>query len=197
MTMNETQTITKTSNVEAISEVLLKRFLAPYKEDCQYLKKAKFNTLDRCFDADLSDSNKFGFATGEFSIPESCYIRDTGHFNSVEFNICINQLFYVMFAHLVQNNLLKEFGNWDLETYEQLQLSNFLIVKLSSTFRKPINSNQFKGDLHFTKCSIRSNMVVLKIFGAFYDSDGRSEGEVTVVILNNDGLSHSNALATA
>ena len=34
-------------------------------------------------------------AKGRFSIPDSCYIDDTGHFNAVEFNICFNQLAYV------------------------------------------------------------------------------------------------------
>jgi FcoT-like thioesterase domain len=185
--MYQTQVVANDFAVEVISDALLTRFLAPYKEDCQYLKKAVFNSLDHCYSADISDSNRFGFATGEFAIPESCYIRDTGHFNSVEFNICVNQLFYVMFAHLLQYKLLKEFSNWDLENFEHLQLSNFLIVKLASTFRKPMNSDRFKGELYFNKCSVRSNMTILKVFATFYDAAGRSEGELTVAILH-EGL---------
>ena len=43
---------------------------------------------------------------GRFSIPESCYIDDTGHFNAVEFNICYNQLAYVLFAGVIDAGLM-------------------------------------------------------------------------------------------
>ncbi|MEO1375818.1 MAG: FcoT family thioesterase, partial [Cyanobacteria bacterium J06635_10] len=53
--------------------------------------------------------------TTDFSIPESCYIDDTGHFNSVEFNICYNQLFYIIIAYLIKNQLLEVMKDWNLE----------------------------------------------------------------------------------
>ena len=43
---------------------------------------------------------------GRFSIPESCYIDSTGHFNAVEFNICYNQLAYVLFAGCINAGVM-------------------------------------------------------------------------------------------
>ena len=101
------------SRAEEVSKDLMGIFLAPYKSDCQYLKRALFyyppqelSGRDLGFiKGDLSGAD-FGFIKGDFKIPESCYIDDTGHFNSVEFNICYNQIFYILIAYLVQQQLL-------------------------------------------------------------------------------------------
>jgi hypothetical protein len=168
------------TKVEEVSQDLLNIFLDPYKDDCRYLRKAQVQYLD-------SKQAEFESIKGEFSIPESCYISDTGHFNSVEFNICYNQLFYIMVAYLLQNKLLAVMKDWDLEIYKRYQLSNFLIVKFSSIFRKQINSQHFQGTLSINKSSSRRNLIILKTVCAFYDSnDGWSEGDVTIAIIKNE-----------
>lgn len=179
------------SRVEEVSPALLEQFLAPYKENCRYLKRAEFQHPDRSAATAKSDAagQELGLIKGDFAIPESCYIDDTGHFNSVEFNICYNQLFYVMIAYLVQNKLLKEMSDWDLDIYQRRQLSDFLIVKFSSTFKQPINSDAFKGTLSINKCSRRSNLILVKTSCAFYDPKGWSEGDVTIAILNDQSSS--------
>lgn len=181
--MNINQTFSK---VEEVNQELLDVFLSPYKENCRYLKKAEFRYP---FNDAPSKSDKKGqglwLIEGEFAITESCYIADTGHFNSVEFNICYNQLFYITIAYLVQHKLLKEMSDWDLEIYKRRQLSDFLIVKFSSTFRQPINSNSFQGMLSINKCSIRGNLLLIKTSCAFYDNRGWSEGDVTIAIVND------------
>ncbi|MEM6403526.1 MAG: FcoT family thioesterase, partial [Cyanobacteria bacterium P01_D01_bin.116] len=122
---------------------------------------------------------------GEFSIPDSCYIDDTGHFNSVEFNICYNQIIYILIAYLIKNKLLEPMNDWTLEEYKHRQLSDFLIVKFSSTFKKPINSNHFQGTLSINKVSVRGDLIMLKTSCAYYDDNGGwSEGDVTIAILN-------------
>lgn len=175
--------------VENVSQDLLDSFLQPYKEDCKYLKKAKLqdplssNVLEKT----KSDVKSLWLIKGDFSIPDSCYIDDTGHFNSVEFNICYNQLCYVMVAHLLQHKLFDVMKDWDLETFKCRQLSSCLIVKLSSTFKKQINSNNFQGSLSINKASVRGNLIMLKTSCAFYDDNGGwSEGDVTIAILNGN-----------
>ncbi|MBF2047253.1 MAG: hypothetical protein IGS54_07800 [Elainella sp. C42_A2020_010] len=182
--MNINQTF---SRVEEVSQALLERFLAPYKVDCRYLKQAHFQYPDRSDPTSKTDGEGQGiwFMKGEFAIPESCYIDDTGHFNSVEFNICYNQLFYIMIAYLVQHKLLKEMSDWDLDIYQRRQLNDFLIVKFSSTFKQPINSDAFQGALSINKCSTRNNLILIKTSCAFYDAKGWSEGDVTIAILND------------
>lgn len=183
--MNINQEIIK---VEDVSQDLLNVFLEAYKDDCKYLKHAQFK-YPKIGEIDKSQSDNQGLwlIKGEFSIPESCYIAATGHFNSVEFNICYNQLFYIMIAYLLENHLLEVMRDWDLEIYKRRQLSNFLIVKFSSTFRKPIDSSHFQGTLSINKYSVRGNLIMLKTSCAFYDNnDGWSEGDVTIAILNSE-----------
>ncbi|MCW5316914.1 hypothetical protein GTQ43_24785 [Nostoc sp. KVJ3] len=176
----------KVSKTDDVSQVLLDVFLEPYKDDCKYLRKAQFKCPELVGESS-SDRQGLWLVTGDFSIPESCYIAATGHFNSVEFNICYNQLFYIMVAYLIENNLLEVMRDWDLETYKRRQLSNFLIVKFSSTFRKPINSNHFQGSLSINKYSVRGNLIILKTSCAFYEKNGGwSEGDVTIAVLNSE-----------
>ena len=166
--------------IDNVDRDLLKRFIEPYKKHCKYLKKAQFQ---------YPESPDLGrwFFQGEFSIPESCYIADTGHFNAVEFNICFNQICYVAIAYLIQNNLVEAMEDWDLETYKRRQLSDFLIVKYSSAFKKPINARNFQGSLSINKCSARGNLIMMKTSCNFYDNnEGWAEGDITLAILNGE-----------
>jgi FcoT-like thioesterase domain len=179
----------KIAKIDEVNQNLLDRFLEPYKEDCKYLKKAQFQYLEpnSLLDKSKNEHQSLWLIKADFSIPESCYIVNTGHFNSVEFNICYNQLFYVMIAYLLEKKLLDVMKDWDLETYKRRQLSDFLIAKFSSTFKKPINSNDFQGILSIKKYSARSNLIMLKTSCTFCDrNDGWSEGDVTIAILNRN-----------
>ena len=167
------------SRAEEVSKDLMGIFLAPYKSDCQYLKRALFYyPPQELFGGDL------GFIKGDFKIPESCYIDDTGHFNSVEFNICYNQIFYILIAYLVQQQLLPQMKDWDLEIYKRRQLSDFLITRFSSTFRRPVNSAAFQGILSINRCAARGGLINVKTSCAFYDESGWCEGDVTVCVVN-------------
>ncbi|NJR74114.1 MAG: hypothetical protein HC773_11550 [Scytonema sp. CRU_2_7] len=130
----------KFTRVDDVGQDLLDVFLEPYKENCKYLNHAHFQYTEPSHFVHESTSAHQGLwlIKADFSIPESCYIEDTGHFNSVEFNICYNQLFYIMIAYLLKNKLFEVMKDWDLETYKRRQLSDFLIVRFSSTFKKPI-----------------------------------------------------------
>ncbi|MEI6430205.1 MAG: FcoT family thioesterase [Pseudanabaena sp. ELA607] len=173
------------SDTEDVSQVLLDRFLTPYKPNCRYLKQAQFHYLDSKVNA-MSNSKleRNWVFKGDFAIPESCYIDDTGHFNSVEFNICYNQLFYIMMAYLIERQMLVAMSDWDLDTFKCRQLSDFLITNFSSKFRQPINSDRFKGELSIDRCSARRELILLKTSCAFLDQNGRAEGEVTIAVLN-------------
>lgn len=182
--MNINQEFTKVDNV---SQDLLNTFLQPYKENCKYLKKAQFQ--QPALSGNINNTRNYEqglwLMKGDFSISDSCYIDDTGHFNSVEFNICYNQIIYILIAYLIENKLLEAMNDWTLEEYKHRQLSDFLIVKFSSSFKRPINSNHFQGTLSINKVSVRGNLIMLKTSCAFYDDNaGWSEGDITIAILN-------------
>jgi FcoT-like thioesterase domain len=172
-----------------VRQELLASILEPYKDNCKYLKKAKFQYSEPKNLMRLSDKNNqsLWFITGEFSIPESCYIADTGHFNAVEYNICYNQLGYTMVAYLLENQLLKGMEDWNIATYKQRQLPDFLIVKFSNIFKRPIDSSFFQGTISINKYSARSQLIMLKTSCAFYDDNGGwSEGDATIAILTGN-----------
>lgn len=156
----------------ASDAAVLERTLRPYLPHCRYLLSAEVDTGE----APLR-------VRGELAIPASCYIEDTGHFNSVEFNICFNQLGYYAMAKAVREGVVDPYARWSLDDYFDRQLGNILIADLRSSFRRPINARAFSGEVVFERIIDRRSIVVNKTRCRFWDDGtGSSEGEVTVVI---------------
>lgn len=169
---------------EIVDAELIRAILEPYKENCKYLKKV-FVDPGSGPDGDDTASGVIS-ARGEFAIPESCYIRDTGHFNSVEFNICYNQFVYVLLAYCVEHKLLDAMKDMDLETYKRRQLPDILIVEFASRFKKPVNSIYFYGKLTIRKVTVKRSIIFVKTECSFHDDNkGRSEGEVLLAIVDS------------
>ncbi|MEU3959720.1 FcoT family thioesterase [Streptomyces buecherae] len=120
---------------------LLERVLTPYKPHCRYLKSA---TVTR--QGEPRDGGRVS-ARAEFGIPESCYIDDTGHFNSVEFNLCFNQLVYYLLAKSVKERAMWPFSTWTLDEFWDRQLPDILIVDFRSTFRRAMRGRGFWGEI--------------------------------------------------
>ncbi|MFF3290934.1 FcoT family thioesterase [Streptomyces sp. NPDC003023] len=156
---------------------LLAKVLHPYKENCRYLESA---IVDFGAESGLLEAHC------EFRIPESCYIADTGHFNAVEFNICYNQMAYILIAEAVHSSLLDPFSAWTLDEYWKRQLPNVLIADFHSRFRRPMKSAAFRGVITLNSLSQRSAsrpLIILDTSCSFEDGDGgRAEGEAKLVI---------------
>lgn len=115
--------------------------LSPYAgKSCVYLKSAVH-----------SFAGKGPTTQATFSIPESCYIDSTGHFNAVELNICYNQMFYLLWADGVRRRLIAEVPNWDVDVFKERQLPGMLIVRLESDFRRPIDPTDFRAEGHIER----------------------------------------------
>ncbi|HYR85175.1 MAG TPA: FcoT family thioesterase [Terriglobia bacterium] len=162
----------------AVNPSLIERVLAPYKLHCRYLVGATGEYSPGGYPAPSG--------RGEFSIPESCYIADTGHFNAVEFNICYNQLAYCLLANAIQNQWLEAFAGWNVDQFLHRQLTDCLIVNFSSSFRKPLNARQFTGELALDKVSLKRGTIFLKTSCSFRDSHGAtSEGDAMIAVIAN------------
>lgn len=162
---------------------LLKRVLTPYRENCRYLKSGVVSVSGQPV------SNGVATAACEFEINDSCYIDDTGHFNSVEFNICYNQMFYYIAAKAVQDQLFAPFDQWTMQDYWDRQLPNILIVRLSSSFRRVINARHFFGEIDVTKIVERQRgsgvgmLIIADTACRFWDyKGGECRGEVKIAI---------------
>lgn len=155
--------------------------LRPYRKHCQYLKRATvhFDSLNQSMSWESMTSR------GEFSIDQSCYIDDTGHFNAVEFNICYNQLAYVHLAYCIQQQSMPALAAYDLATFYKKQLSNYLIGSISSHYRAQINPKHFFGEVKVCSAKSRPKLSILNTQCTFTDeSGGSSYGEVKLAVLS-------------
>lgn len=157
--------------------------MRPYAgKDCVYLKNAQIRT-----------EGAFVAGSGVFSIQESCYIEETGHFNAVEFNISYNQLFYYTLAAAIRDSLLEQFSGWTLAEYWPRQLPSILIHSMSSKYSRPINSRNYSGDLVVTDIGFRNRsqpLITVQTQVEFRDdTGGRASGEVSIVVLDPPGVS--------
>jgi hypothetical protein len=160
---------------------LLSGVLRPYaRPKTQYLKSAT-----------VAVTGDLASAEGRFAIPFPCYIDDTGHLNSVEVNICFNQLMYYLIAKCVQEKALAAFDEWTMEDYWAKQLPDILIAGFQSKFKRPIDSADFTGEVSFAEFrnTNRSRPVqVIDMPWRFWDDNGGyAEGDVRMALVDPPG----------
>lgn len=163
--------------IEDVDEEFTEKVLTPYFFHSRYLKRASFQHSE-----DLDPQSLI--MNGDFTIPESCYIDDTGHFNAVEYNICFNQICYVHLAHCIKEGLLPELSDYDIDKFFEKQLPNVLIAKLSSSYQSQMNARHFYGTYGINTIKKTSRCTFIKTYCHFFDDGkGKSTGEVTLAIL--------------
>ena len=154
------------------------RVLRPYKPDCRYLKRSTVEIPE-------AGADHLVRLHGELAIERSCYIDETGHFNSVEFNLCYNQLVYTLMAQCVASSLLPAFASMTLSEYFARQLPDVLIHEFSSKFRRPLNSRAFRGTVSIVEAHDRRKFLVCATHCTFEDDQGGlAQGEVTLAIVH-------------
>lgn len=156
--------------------------LKPYRTEARYLRAAR---LEEVRGAGSAVSARKGTplirATGRFSIPHSCYIDDTGHFNAVEFNICFNQLAYVVFGKCIEDGIIKKLrldsGCVGFGDFKRGQLSSMLIVKIESRYYRPMISGDFCADFRLERISASAGAFFCFTSIDFSDAEGvKSKG---------------------
>ncbi len=160
--------------------VLLERVMSPYKDHCKYMKAATLKAEGNFAEGEYLTGN------ANFQIPESCYIDDTGHFNAVEFNLCYNQLMYYTIAKAVKEQAAEMFSHWDMGMYWKRQLPDILIADFNSSFRRPLDSENFYGEIEFVASrSIRTLQYINTLIRFTDDGTGHCEGAVKLAIINS------------
>ena len=181
-----------------ITDAFLAKILTPYRDHAKYLKSAQ--VLDY-YEPDITgqlSGNAGPLVTieGNFSIAESCYIDDTGHFNAVEFNICYNQLAYVLFGKCIQAGIFHrvipdwaERVNLTFDNFLKYQLSSMFIAKIEGSFLKPLNGKNFKARLTITRILWTDQTAFVHTQISFSDTFGiKSKGPVLLAFRTNQGL---------
>jgi FcoT-like thioesterase domain len=165
-----------------ITDAFVGEILKPYKPHARYLKSAEITHFRDKVQAGASDG--LVVAEGRFSIPESCYIDDTGHFNAVEFNICFNQLAYVMFGKCIADGILgklrcEQVNVPSFADFKLHQLPSMLIVSIESRYYKQLNSRDFTAELTLNKISPVGSAWFFSTSITFSDADGvKAKGTV-------------------
>jgi hypothetical protein len=180
---------------------LLDRVLRPYRaKKTEYLRSAEVSVSPKM---DIAGEVCMS-AVCRFEIPESCYIDDTGHFNSVEFNICYNQMLYYSVAIAVQEKLIPPFAEWTMDDYWNRQLANFLITDFKSAFKRPMHGRSFHGEIEFPEVvawggsDVRDALIVLRTTCRYWDEQGgECRGEVRIVITDPPEASAPSDVATS
>jgi hypothetical protein len=126
-------------------------------------------------------------------MPFPCYIDDTGHLNSVEVNICFNQLMYYLIAKCVQEEVVPAFDEWTMEDYWAKQLPDILIAQFESRFKSPIDSADFTGEVSFAEFRqtnrTRPVQVVEMPWRFWDDAGGFAQGQVRMALVDPPGMS--------
>lgn len=163
---------------ELVPEWIREPVLRPYRPSCRYLLRAFREGL-----SDEKTSSQRYFA--EFRIPESCYIDSTGHFNSVEFNICFNQIFYLGLAESIVSQRFEALRGLSFQQYLARQLPDVLIHEFHSHFKSPITLPDFRAVYDLVSVSRRERFTLIKNEIEFRDArGGYSHGQVTCVLLD-------------
>ncbi len=170
-----------------ISDDFAADILSPYRRNAVYLKSAEITQFsEKASIVAGSDDQRLVTGHGRFAIPESCYIDDTGHFNAVEFNICYNQLAYVIFAKCIEAGLMHRLRNHDFDVmslveFKQRQLPAMVIVSLESRYYKQLNSMDFTAELTINKMSPVGSAWFFFTSIAFADHEGiKAKGSVVL-----------------
>jgi hypothetical protein len=168
----------------AIASEFVDDILSPYKPHARYLKSAEIVS----FRDKANETSKEALikAAGRFSIPESCYIDDTGHFNAVEFNICYNQLAYVMFGKAVEAGIMERLRNekvdvLSLPEFKRHQFPSMVIVSMESRYFKQLDSRNFRAELTVDKISSVGPAWFFFTTVTFADAEGvKAKGSVVL-----------------
>ena len=162
-----------------ISEEFVAGILRPYRANAKYLKSARITQVQ--YPDCPAKGAPILTAAGRFSIPESCYIDDTGHFNAVEFNICYNQLAYVMFGKCFETGIVSKLRFLTPAEYRRHQLQSCFIASLESRFSKQLKSDDFSGELTLNKLHWTGGVLFCFTSIAFCDCEGvKAQGPVVL-----------------
>ena len=151
--------------------------LKPYRENATYLKAAEITAGQRQ-DGDRRHRPEADHRQGPLLDPRELLHRLTGHFNAVEFNICYNQLAYVLFAGCIDAGVMGKVravegaGIPTVAEFKHDQLPAMMIVALESRYFKPLDSKDFTAELSISKISAVGNAWFFFTTITFSDAEG-------------------------
>lgn len=79
------------------------------------------------------------------------YCESTGHMNAVELNLAFNQMMYVSIGQSIILGWIKNLREFDKDYFMKKYWPDFLITKIESKFKAPLDVRSFCGTLRIQK----------------------------------------------
>jgi len=172
----------------AVSQDYLDQTLDCYFPHVRYLQNARVECgeLGEPFESELGDC--VAVARGEFSSRPAWYIRDTGHFNSIEFNICYNQIAFVLVGQCIELGAVSALSaQLPKHEFRDRMLPDLVISRYSVGFERPMVAPEFCASIGITKVMSKMGRLFLQTRCWVGPAPGRwcSRGEVTLAVLRS------------
>jgi hypothetical protein len=172
-----------------VDKDLLDRTLACYFPHVRYLRSARIEFSDQHepFETELGSCVAIG--RGDFTGRPAWYIRNTGHFNAIEFNICYNQLAFVLLAQCIKSHAIPALSaHLPEHEFFARMLPDLVIHRYSVTFERPMLAPEFRASVGILKVVNKMGRLFLQTQCRVAPPEGPwcSRGDVTLAVLRSD-----------
>jgi hypothetical protein len=164
-----------------ISDAFVTDILAPYRADARYLKSASITHISDTSSGSDTRQSALMRGIGRFAIADSCYLDGAAYFNAVEFNICYNQLAYVLFGKCIESGILQKLSFLTFADYKAHQLPSWLIASIESRYLKRLETRDFHGYLSLDRAAPVGGAWFFFTTMTFSDAEGiKAKGSVVL-----------------
>ena len=172
----------------AVSQEYLDQTLDCYFPNVRYLQNARVECgdLGEPFECELGDC--VAVARAEFSSRPAWYIRDTGHFNSIEFNICYNQLAFVLVGQCIEVGAVSALSALlPKHEFRDRMLPDLVISRYSVSFDRPMLAPEFCASTGIMKVISKMGRLFLQTRCWVGPAQGSwcSRGDVTLAVVRS------------
>ena len=153
---------------------LLEDRLDFYKSECRYLKSAEL---------------LYPMAKGIFSIPHTFYVENTGplgHFTAIGMILCYNQLAFVVFPDIIAQGKMPGLDTARFEAFKKargLFTNSFIVGMNNIRFRKPIDPQQFSGQIEIKEIIAKRNNSLYWLKTSYDFEEGKAIGDIELALV--------------
>jgi len=171
-----------------VSQEYLDQTLDCYFPHVRYLRNASFECGEagQPFDCELGTC--LAVARGDFVSQPAWYIRDTGHFNAIEFNICYNQLAFVMVGQCIELGALGPLSaQLPKHEFRARMLPDLVISRYAVSFERPMLKSEFFASMAITKVISKMGRLFLQTRCGVGPAQGEwcSRADVMLAVVRN------------
>lgn len=175
------------SQTVEVEPELIDRTLACYFPSVRYLSDARVEYTVDGQPIATEIGSCYAIARANFLGKPAWYIRDTGHLNAIEFNICYNQIAFVLLAQCIEVGALAPLcRHLPKEEFLARMLPDIVIHRYSVVFNRPMPTARFRASVGISRVVDKMGKLFLdtECRIALHDGPWCSRGEVKLAVVN-------------